>query len=302
MHFVFVINPYAGVENSERSLLEQLENDTSLDYSIYYTKSSGDATRYVRQMLETNTENKEYCFVCCGGDGTINEVINGMVNQKHCCFSVFPCGSGNDYVKYFGGEQLFTDISKYSAGEIVDVDVMEVNGRYSVNVINLGFETQVVKFMHKVKRMPLLGGKNSYTTGLLMALCTALVNRYEIIADGNVVNPEGKFLLCTLANGSYVGGAYKCAPLSKISDGLMELCLAKCMNIFRLIPLIKVYKEGKHIGNDKFKKYIEYRQVKEVEVHSEKTVTLCLDGEIIEANDVTIINHQKKLKFYIPRQ
>ena len=109
-------------------------------------------------------------------------------------------------------------------------------------------------------------------------------------------------MLCTLANGSYVGGAYKCAPLSKINDGLMELCLAKCMNIFRLIPLIKVYKEGKHIGNDKFKKYIEYRQVKEVEVHSEKTVTLCLDGEIIEANDVTIINHQKKLKFYVPRQ
>ena len=53
---------------------------------------------------------------------------------------------------------------------------------------------------------------------------------------------------------------------------------------------------------NKFKKYIEYRQVKEVEVHSEKTVTLCLDGEIIEANDVTIINYQKKLKFYIPRQ
>ncbi|MGN1399775.1 MAG: diacylglycerol/lipid kinase family protein [Erysipelotrichaceae bacterium] len=302
MHFVFIINPYAGAVNSEEKLLKQLEKDTSLDYSIYYTKYSGDATSYVKNLLENNDTMQQYCFVCCGGDGTINEVINGMAGQDNCCFSVYPCGSGNDYVKYFGGEQLFTDISKFKEGTIEEVDIMEVNGRYCANVVNLGFETQVVKFMHKVKRIPVIGGKHSYTTGLVMALCTALVNKYEIVADGQLVNPEGKFLLCTLANGSYVGGAYKCAPLSQINDGLMELCMARCMNLIKLVSLINVYKEGKHIGNDKFKKYIEYRQVKEVSVQAEKPVTLCLDGEIIESKQATITNHQKMLKFYVPKQ
>lgn len=300
MHFVFIINPAAGKEDSKKEILDQLENLKDIDYSVYYTKSVNDATSYVDKMASEDPT-KEYCFVACGGDGTINEVINGLVGHDNCCFSVYPCGSGNDYVKYFGGADKFKSLDELVNGRIVKVDSMVVSDKYSVNVINFGFDCHVVKIMEKVKRKFLIGGKNAYTTGVIGALFTGRRNYCKIYADGKLLNPTGEFMLCTIANGAYVGGSYKCAPRSLIDDGYMEVCMAKHMSILKLASMIGAYQKGEHLDQERFKNYLVYTRAKQVELVSEKGMDLCIDGEVVQGTHFVIDNKKQLLSFLAPK-
>ncbi len=299
MHFVFIINPAAGKENSEKELLEQLKEKKDLDYSLYYTKSAKDATNHVRNLLLKNFD-KYYCFVACGGDGTINEVINGMIGFDNCCFTVYPCGSGNDYVKYFGGSKNFLHLDELVNGREVKVDVMQIGDKYSINVVNFGFDCVVLKTMEKVKRKFLIGGKNAYTTGIIGAIFTGRKNYCKIYADGKLLNPSGEYMLCTIANGSHVGGSFNCAPRSLIDDGYMEVCLADYMSIAKFASLAGIYQKGLHLDNKKFKDVITYVRAKKVELIAPQNMDLSIDGEIAIDKHFVIENHQKMLSFLAP--
>ena len=106
MKYIFIINPAAGKEDSERELLNLLKERKDFDFDVYYTKSQKDATYYIRKYRKENPDGY-LCFVACGGDGTVNEVINGIYGLDNVSFGIWPCGSGNDYVKYFGGADNF---------------------------------------------------------------------------------------------------------------------------------------------------------------------------------------------------
>lgn len=300
MHYIFIINPAAGKEGSANSLLEQLKGRDDLDYSIYYTKTEKDATYYVKSVLDKDKENK-YCFVACGGDGTINEVINGLVGYQNCCFTVYPCGSGNDYVKYFGGTEKFLNLDKLINGREVNVDVMQVQNKYAINVINFGFDCAVLRTMEKVKRKFLIGGKNAYTTGVVGAVFNGRKNYCKIYADEKLLNPTGEFMLCTIANGTHVGGSYKCAPRSLIDDGYMEVCIASSMSILKFATMAGKYQKGLHLDDPKFKDIITYTRAKKVELISDEEMDLSVDGEISLANHFIIENHKQLLTFLAPK-
>ena len=84
----------------------------------------------------------------CGGDGTANEVLHGLIGFENASMTCYPCGSGNDYVKYYGGAEKFLDIEALLAGEEHRVDVMRMGHRYAINVINFGFDTAVARINH----------------------------------------------------------------------------------------------------------------------------------------------------------
>ena len=123
-------------------------------------------------------------FIACGGDGTINEVFNGAVGQKNVSVSCYPCGSGNDFVKAFGGAELFLDIAKLITAPTRKLDLLKVGDRYSNNVVNFGFDTTVAITINKERDKTGHGGKNAYTKGVVTALIKSMNNRCTVIADG----------------------------------------------------------------------------------------------------------------------
>ena len=162
----------AGKDNSKRiaALQEKMRTDYShLQYEFYPTKAAKDATAYVRARCEAEPQ-EQLRFYACGGDGTANEVLHGLIGFANASMTCFPCGSGNDYVKYYGGAERFRDIDALLAGEEKLVDIMRVNDRYSINVTNFGFDTVVAQTMHNVRHKKVIGGKNAYTTGIVKAL------------------------------------------------------------------------------------------------------------------------------------
>ncbi len=296
MKHVFVINPVAGFENSFNVLSKNLENfKDKYDITVYVTSSVKDATEFAKEFSNFNKDD-EIRFYSCGGDGTLGEVVNGVCNVNNASVTCYPCGSGNDFVKSVGGREKFLDLEKLFTADNCLVDLIDVDGIYSLNVINIGLEAHVCKVANSLKGK----SKNPYTRGIIDALFRGMKHSIFVEVDGELINPDGKLLLCTFANGGYAGGKYNCAPKYKIDDGLMEVCLVKPVSVFTLIRLIKKYEKGLHLDDKKFEKLLTYRQAKNVHLYSNKEFDICIDGEMYKGKEFNLKVKNKTLKFAIP--
>ena len=298
MKYIFIVNPSSGKNELKDTLLNELKKYKNIEYEIYFTKEVKDATRYVETYCKNNLE--DVVFVACGGDGTLNEVVSGALNYKNAIVTCYPCGSGNDFVKVYGGKDKFLNLSNLFSGEEIKIDVMKVNDKYSVNVTNFGFESEVCYVANKVRRKKIIGGKRSYTTGIIKSIFTSRKTKCRVIADGEVLS-ENKILLSTVANGKYVGGAYKCAPYSDNTDGLLEVTVIKPISLLRFISLVGKYKKGEHLDNPKLRKIITYRRAKKVVIEATDNFKICLDGEIYIGPHFEIVNMQQVLRFIKPK-
>lgn len=297
MKHYFIINPAAGTDESKQALLARIEEAANgTDYVIYRTEGVRDATRFVRECCEQETE--ELRFYACGGDGTLNEVAEGAYPYPHASVTCVPCGSGNDFVKCFGGAAAFSDIRALMEAETVAIDLITANDRIGVNVLNFGFDTTVAKTIQKVRRKPIIGGARSYAVGVATALLTAMRTRCSILADGEEIT-DGKILLCTIANGQYVGGSFRCAPRAEVDDGLLEVCKFRCINHFRFLQVLKPYTNGEHLDREDMQKDLVYRRCTQVEVRGED-LSFSLDGEIIESDHLLIGVKKGALRFARP--
>ncbi len=299
MKHIFVVNPAAGKRNAVLGVREAVKN-LGVDYEIYCTKGPGDATRFVKALAETK---EKYRIYACGGDGTFNEVASGAVGCDNISVTVYPCGSGNDYIKYYGKVEDFKDLQGLVNGVETKVDIMRVNGRYAVNFVHFGFDSACLQTMLKVRRTPVLGGRNAYTTGVVTALFNGMKHRCRVTVDGKQIGGD-QMLLCTVGNGKYVGGKYKCAPLSDNADGLLEICHVNPISRLKLIQLIGAYENGTHLSDKRLEKYVNYTRGKVVEVESLGDVEMhfSIDGELNFAKSFRVEIVPQALRFAIPEK
>ncbi len=301
MKHIFIYNPMAGKNNKaamDRLRHKMRESYSHLSYEFYPTLAPKDATVYVKKRCSEEPDTP-LRFYACGGDGTANEVLHGIVGFPNASMTCYPCGSGNDFVKYYGGADRFLDIDALVGGTEQPIDIMRIGDRYSLNVTNFGFDGAVAKTMIEVKHKKFIGGKNAYTTGIVKALFTSMRNRCTVWVDGEQIN-NGKMLLCTVSNGKYVGGAYCCAPHSDNTDGLLEVCLVKPINHITFLSLINAYKEGRHLDDARFAKLLAYRRGKVVHVEAPEGFYYSLDGEIVEGSDFDIEICPAAIQFAVP--
>ena len=199
MKYIFVINPLAGSGKERELLLKQIEEcKKDYDIDVYFTKCEKDAIRFVDEACKNNTNDK--CFVACGGDGTINEVATGAYGHSNAYISAFPAGSGNDFVKCFA-KGSFADIKNILNGSSMNIDLIKANDRYCINVANFGFDTVVAQKVNDDRKKNGHGGKGSYAAGIIKALVSAMKNEAKVYANGELLNENGEYLLCTIGNG-----------------------------------------------------------------------------------------------------
>ena len=127
-------------------------------------------------------------------------------------------------------------------------------------------------------------------------------NRFTITADGEVLNPGGEMLLCTIANGQYVGGSFRCAPRAVPDDGLIDICVVLPISRLRAVSVLKVYQNGGHLDREDLKDVIIYRRAKKVEVTAAEGSAYSLDGEIIYSSHFTVTVKEKALNFAVPQK
>ena len=300
MKHIFIINPAAGKDNSFDNIKKILAlKKVEVDYELYETQAPGDATAYIRKYC---TEHKDPVrFYACGGDGTLNEVVNGVVGFPHASMSCYPCGSGNDFVKYYGGKKVFWNLEELLDAPEEYIDLMRVGNKYAINATHFGFDSSVAETMMKVRRKKVIGGKNAYTTGVVVGLFKAMKNACRVTVDGELLNPDGNILLCTIANGQYVGGSFRCAPRSLDNDGLLEVCLVKPVSIPKFVSLIQYYTAGTHLDDPRFANLLEYRRGKKIEIEAPTGFIYSFDGELIRQNKFTVEVVPNAIRFAVPK-
>ena len=300
MKHYFIVNPAAGIEDSSKEISEKLaklkEERPDFDYEVYLTKGKGDATLAVKNYCSEAKGSMR--FYACGGDGTLNEVLNGLDLTKDVELACYPCGSGNDFVKYFGENADFKDLAKVINGKARQIDLLKVDDKYSINITNFGMDATVCVVMDKLRRKKIIGGKHSYSNAVLYSILFKRNNRCQIILDGKEIH-NGKMLLCAVANAKVYGGGYKCAPDAEVDDGVFQLCMIKALSLFKISKAVNAYKAGTHLQNKTVRPYIIYEKGTEVQVKAPKGIALCLDGETSVVNEFNIKLLPKALKFVV---
>ena len=303
MKHLIIVNTHAGHGKEAKSIAE--EAFKGLDYEIYETVDQRSVIGYLRNYFKKNTEQTR--VYACGGDGTLHEVVNGLVGTPNAELALYACGTGNDFAKVYGGKDKFLDFKKLINGKVQPIDLTKLEGPsmsepwYSINVINFGFDAIVGAKGNENKKK---GLKDPYgfTHAIVPAIIHGRFNKATIYADGENLNGK-KFLLGSVAQGQYVGGEWHAAPKSDNTDGLLDVCAVKTMTFLGLMTkLFGAYHDGKHVDNPKLAKKVVYRRSKEVLIVAPEDIDLCVDGEMIRGNDFRCTIVPKAIKFVIPEE
>ena len=295
-HF-FIFNPAAGARNAQARLQEDLSRLPGTPYTLLITGGTGDATALVRGICQSETGPLR--FYACGGDGTLGEVAQGVLGFPQAAVGVWPCGSGNDYARMYGGEARFLDLSRQADAGTVPVDLISVNGRAAINVVNIGLEAVAAATMLRFRHSPLLGGKRAYLMGVLDAVTSHLKTKCEIRADGRPFH-NGDLLTASFASGQFIGGGFHCAPRAVNDDGLMDVCAILPFPRLTLLRLLPLYKKGQHLSHPSFEGRCAYARAARVSLKFERETALCLDGEIMRGSAFELETLPRAVRFILP--
>lgn len=298
MKHIFIINPTAGKYDSRQRIYEMAEHLRSahgLDVQCILTKKQGHATEIAQKLCQTGESLR---FYACGGDGTVNEVANGIIGYDNAAMSVIPVGTGNDFLKNFGGDMdKFRDAENLWNGPQFPMDAIDVNGRVALTIACSGIDARVARDVHKYSESPLLDGKGSYIYSLAVNfLFKGIGTHWTITLDD--VTTEGDWSLVSVCNGRYYGGGFMPVAEARMDDGVLNTLVVREVNRRTFLKFVGPYSRGEYA---KFPEYAHCSCPKVVHIHSEKPdIVTCLDGESVVNSDVTIKLHDKKLNFFGP--
>lgn len=299
MEHIFIINPSAG-QGKAMELIPQIReilNNKGYKYSIYTTKAAGDAERFVREVCE---EGREVRFYVCGGDGSFHEAVNGAKGFPSAQIGVIPVGTGNDFVRNFGRKKEFLDILSQAEGTSMPCDVLDINGRYVVNMANIGFDCEVAARAGEWKKKPLISGPVAYLMGILSEFAKPMGKRMSFRwADGTTLT--GKFLLCTMANGSFCGGGFCSSPKAMLNDGLMDVGIVKMIPRGRFIGILPKYKTGTYLKTRLAKEKVLYEKYEKLELAVAEPTNISIDGEITQFTYLKAQMVPKAFRFIVPK-
>lgn len=304
MRHIFIINPAAGKTDSTEILRKQIhELKTEDSIEVYITKGAGDARIKAEKEASIGDEIRIYA---CGGDGTANEILSGIAGHKNCALGIIPLGSGNDFVKAFEPltREDFLDIQRMVDGEEKEIDLMECNGNYSMNVMSVGFDAAVAKNVDKFKRLPLVSGSLAYKMSIVYCLFTKRKHKVKIYLDGEAFTKadyENTTLLAIGGNGRFYGGGFKAAPLAELSDGYMDFVHSNTLSVFKFVRMIGKYRKGEHIDNPKLP-FITFRRCKKIKFVAQEPVDINFDGEIFLEKDPEVTLLEKALRIILPQE
>ena len=296
MEHLFIINPAAGKvdKTTEYSaLIKTLCEKKGLTYRIALSEGPGDITRIAREAAQTG---KELRINACGGDGTLNEAVNGVVGYPNVAVTCYVCGSGNDFVKIFSKPEAFRSLERLLDAEEREFDVIQVNDSYSLNICCVGLDARVGNKMAQFKRLPHVSGSGAYILSTGVNLIQGISEHYVIEVEGERID-DRQTMIC-IANARWYGGGFHAVPDADPTDGLLDVLIVKKLNLLQVAGVIGKYKEGRYKEVPHLVRHI---RTKAIRVICDKETPINLDGEIrnTDVADCKISDH--KIRFFYPK-
>ncbi|GEN46195.1 diacylglycerol kinase [Alkalibacillus haloalkaliphilus] len=289
-----IYNPTSGREAMKKALpdvLIRLE-EAGYEASAHATTGEGCAADAAALACERQFD----LIVAAGGDGTVNEVVDGMAKQPYRPkLGIIPMGTTNDFARAIkvprDVEQAMDIIID---GQAKKLDIGKVNGHHFMNIAGGGKITELT-YEVPSKLKTALGQLAYYLKGVEM-LPSIRPTHARIEYDGEVF--EGDIMLFLIANTNSIGGFEKLAPNAEMNDGYFDLLILKSTNIAEFIMLANKALKGNHIHDDN----IIYTHAKKVTVEAEEDVQVNLDGEYGGKLPGTFENLYQHIEFLLPKE
>ncbi|MCP3742055.1 diacylglycerol kinase [Rossellomorea sp. BNER] len=287
-----IYNPTSGRELFKKHLPEVLIKLEQAGYetSVHATTCEGDATR----AAEIAVERKYDLVIAAGGDGTLNEVVNGLAEKDYRPkVGLVPMGTTNDFARALHIPKNIEDaINVIIKGETIPIDIGRMNDRYFINIAGGGRLTELTyEVPSKLKTM--LGQLAYYLKGMEM-LPSIRATEVHIEYDGKVY--EGDVMLFLIGLTNSVGGFEKLAPDASINDGLFSLLILKKTNLAEFIRIASLAVRGEHIKDPN----VIYTQANHIKIHSKEKVQLNVDGEFGGLLPAEFENLYRHLEVFVP--
>lgn len=254
---------------------------------VKFIKNKNDGTILAKEAVNLNVD----AIVCAGGDGTINEVVNGMVDSK-IPLAIIPFGTGNDLCRSLNipPDPLETVIN-LAKGRMTSIDLGKVNNHYFANIASVGIDAEIASWVNNNRwaKSPII-----YDLGMVYKLILNKNYHLNIKIDDKEITKD-----CTLvavANGNYYGKGQKIAPKAKINDGFFDIVIISSMSRLEIIKNVSLLKEGKHIDNPKVSIY----KAKNIIIESENIISGQYDGEELKTNKYNFMMTDKSLNIFVP--
>ena len=300
MRHIFILNPVAGKKQTALTLRGKIDAYFSahpdVEYHVYLTDGVGSATEIARRESKKGGPVRLYA---CGGDGTLQETANGIpVGQSDVELAVIPCGSGNDYVRTFGGADAFLDLANLIEGSAIPVDAIDCGDGLSLNIASIGLDASVGQKMQKYKTLPGVSGSMAYNIAVVDVIChpIGVEMAIEIDSEEGPITRNGRYLMTLAANGRFYGGGYQGAPTAVENDGLLEFVLVKKISRLQIPFVLGKYKAGQHDGVA----CIETIRGTAMRVKAAKSMVCNIDGECFDTNEISFRIIPNAFRFVLP--
>lgn len=275
---LFIVNPISGIGKQKR-FEKILKNN--IDYKIYepviwYTEYAGHTVVLAKKAIEENFD----IIAAVGGDGTVNEVAEQLINQN-VTLAIIPLGSGNGLARYLK-IPLFADkaIQYLNHAQSTNIDTCSIDGKFFISIAGVGFDSLVAaRFEQEPGR-----GFKTYFKVITEEYFKYQMQNYTIIADG--VSYQREALFVALSNSDQFGYNIRIAPNADIKDGKMDICIVKKPPL-ALVPMVVAQVLA---GMANKCKYVEIIHAKDVKIIGNTNQSINLDGEAVLANNILNAN------------
>lgn len=232
-HILYIINPISGTrgKTSLKALVEAKTGAAGIRYSIHSSVANGDYSFLHPVIREGGVTD----VVICGGDGTINQVLNGL-RGLDVQFGIIPCGSGNGLALTAGipkDKEKALDI--IFSGNSLLTDAFEINGRFACMLCGLGLDAQVAHDFAKDPRR----GLKTYVQKAIADFFTAKAYPFTISTGGEELHTEAFFI--SVANSNQFGNYFTIAPRASLTDGLLDIVVVTAQS--KLSMLLQTFRQ-----------------------------------------------------------
>ncbi len=301
MKHLFIVNSLAGKERKKKKYFKQLMDAIDRlegDVEVEYTQPpEWGAEQIARAWAQRGEPVRIYA---CGGDGTLNEVVNGAAGYDNAAVTNVPLGTGNDFLKIFGPEyrELFHDLPALMEGPQAAFDLMDCNGRLGIDVVCAGVDARIAADVDKYKSLPLVTGLGSYVLSLIDNVLFRGICRPMRVRMGDI-DAAGETAIVCICNGRHYGGGFMPVGDAMPDDGVLDMLLVPKVSRTTFFRLVGKYAQGRYrelpqLVSDYHGQLITYGSL------GGEDVTTVVDGEVMRAPEFTVKLADKKVNFFYP--
>ena len=301
--WLVIVNPVSanGRTGSRWGRTEKILRRRLPPFDVRFTEAPHQANRMAAQAVDQGYT----CIAVHGGDGTVNEVINGLMADSvspEAVIALLPSGTGADLVRTVGVSHSLSQAADQAArGQPRPMDVclaefMDLNGmqrkRYFINVTDIGFGGDLVRYVNS--RSKRLGGRISFLKGLLVTLFRYTNKRIRLTLDDRPAF-EGKASSIVVANGQYFGGGMWVAPEARPNDERLEVVLIGDVTRSEVLTNIPRLYRGTLATHPKVRTF----PARKVMLESEEEVFIDMDGELVGRLPVRLEVSPRKIRVLV---